>query len=56
MVRFLWNATRGYRLRPWASPITPDIFFHFVWSERKSLWSYLKWVGEMAKQKGRTSR
>jgi hypothetical protein len=72
MVRFLWNATRGYRLNPWASPylqwrietyagipagtITPDIFFRFVWAERRSLWIYLQWVGQMAKQNGRTGR
>jgi hypothetical protein len=72
MLRFLWNATRGYRLHPWASPylkwrietyagipaeaITREIFFHFVWSERRSLWTYLKWVGQMAKQNGRSDR
>ncbi len=60
MLRFLELATRGYRLRPWASPymrwrvetyagipaesITASIFFRFVWAERKSLWSYLLWV------------
>ena len=60
MLRFLWLATRGYRLRPWASPylrwrietyagipaetIDTRMFFQFVWAERKSLWTYLKWV------------
>jgi hypothetical protein len=63
MLRFLWIATRGYRLRPWASPylrwrietysgipaesITRSIFFRFIWQERKSLLLYLLWVGRM---------
>ncbi len=61
MLRFLILATRGYRLRPWASPylrwrietyagvpaesIDAQTFWRFVWSERQSLWTYLKWVG-----------
>jgi hypothetical protein len=61
--RFLWIASRGYRLRPWQSPylrwrietysgipaetITASIFFHYLWSERKSLWQYLRWVARM---------
>ena len=63
MLRFLWIATRGYRLRPWESPylrwrietysgipaesITPNSFFRFLWSERSSLWEYLLWVRRM---------
>jgi hypothetical protein len=65
MLRFLWIATRGYRLRPWRSPylrwrvetysgipaetITARSFFRFVWAERGSLWEYLLWVGEMSR-------
>ncbi len=60
MIPFLALATRGYRLRPWASPylrwrietyagipaesIDARIFWRFVWRERGSLWMYLKWV------------
>ncbi len=63
MLRFLWVATRGYRLRPWNSPylrwrietysgipaesITRESFLHFIWSERQSLWHYLRWVSRM---------
>ncbi len=51
MLRFLWNSSRGYRLRPWESPylrwrietysgipaesITNTAFFQFVWKERQ---------------------
>jgi hypothetical protein len=61
MLRFLALSTRGYLFRPWASPylrwrmetyagipaesIDFRIFWRFVWSERGSLWTYLKWVG-----------
>ena len=60
MLRFLWIATRGYRLRPWHSPylrwrietysglhaeqITSRDFWRFVWAERRSLLRYLVWV------------
>jgi hypothetical protein len=63
MLQFLWIATRGYRLRPWASPylrwrietysgvpaasITPGFFFRYLWTERVSLWRYLRWVSAM---------
>jgi hypothetical protein len=65
MLRFLWIATRGYRLRPWLSPylrwrietysgipaesITRQSFFQFVWSERSALWQYLRWVHRMSR-------
>ena len=65
MLRFLWLATRGYRLRPWASPylrwrietysgipaetITLRLFFQFLWAERASLWQYLRWVRRMSR-------
>jgi hypothetical protein len=64
MLRFLWIATRGYRLRPWRSPylrwrietysgipeesITRQSFFAFLRSERRSLWQYLRWVSRMS--------
>ena len=61
--RFVWQAGRGYRLRPWRSPylrwrietysglaadtITPRIFWRFVWDEHRQLAHYLRWTGEM---------
>ena len=63
MLRFLWRATRGYRLRPWRSPYLrwrietytgvkmTDIgfleFFEFTWKERKELFRFLQWTAEM---------
>lgn len=60
VLRFLWNSSKGYRLRPWESPylrwrietysgipaetITKTAFFQFLWKERRSLLQYLKWV------------
>ena len=60
MLRYLWRATAGYRLRPWKSPylrwrietysgmpadqISFAAFWKFVWRERRSLWRYLSWV------------
>ena len=57
MIRFLWTATRGYRLRPWRSPylrwrietycgwkadqITARDFWRFVWRYRSELWRFL---------------
>jgi hypothetical protein len=62
-LRFLWNATRGHRLAPWRSPyllwrvetycgvkvqqIGFLIFWEFVWRERRHLWRFLQWTGEM---------
>ena len=62
--RFLWKATRGYRLRPWASPYlrwrietywgwpadTVDFrrFWEFTWTQRRQMWTFLRWAGEMA--------
>lgn len=64
MLRFLWIATRGYRLRPWKSPylrwrietysgipaesIDRSEFVRFVWAERSSLCQYLRWVSRMS--------
>lgn len=60
---FLWDASRGYRRRPWASPyirwrmetysgmhadqIDKGAFWTFVRQERRRLLSFLKWAGEM---------
>ena len=61
--RFVWQAGRGYRLRPWRSPYlrwrietysgrkTEDLaaedFRRFLWSERRRLARYLRWTGAM---------
>jgi hypothetical protein len=63
--RFIWNATRGHRLRPWrseyikwrietysgmkADEITPTDMAHFVWREKGNLFRFLKWTGEIEK-------
>jgi len=63
MLRFLWRATRGYRLRPWRSPylrwrietfsgtpadqIGPSEFWRFVWERRHELWRFLRWAERM---------
>lgn len=63
VLRFLWNATRGHHFTPWRSPyllwrietytgvkmtqIGFLEFWEFSWRERKNLWRFLKWTGEM---------
>lgn len=63
MLRFLWYASRGYRLQPWNSPywrwrietysgipaetVDRPLFFQFLWRERRALWQYLRWVARM---------
>lgn len=63
VLRFLWQASRGHRLRPWRSPylrwrietfsgldaeaVDAKAFGQFVWRERRSLWRYLRWVATM---------
>src|ERR1700685_2301173 len=63
MLRFLWNSTRGHRIAPWRSPyllwrietftgvkmtqIGFLEFWGFLWTERTSLWRFLKWTAEM---------
>lgn len=64
MIGFLWKASRGYRLRPWASPylrwrmetywgmhaetITFAEFWRFLWQHRGEMWRFLRWAGRMA--------
>jgi len=61
--RFLWNATRGYRLFPWRSPylrwrletysglhadeITAGGMLRFLWKEKRQLLRFLRWTEEM---------
>lgn len=63
---FLADSTRGYRLRPWASPylrwrietysgkpvsqVDGRAFWGFVWRQRKELFRFLIWAGEMSDQ------
>ncbi len=62
-LRFLWVASRGYRLRPWRSPylrwrmetyaglraeqIGFREFWSFLWRERRRIRHFLQWVREM---------
>jgi hypothetical protein len=62
-LRFLWTATRGQRLRPWRSEYlkwrletftgkhAQDVglrdFWQFVYSERRQVLRYLRWLSEM---------
>jgi len=61
--RFLWTATRGHRLRPWrseylkwrletftgkpAEEVSTGDFGRFLFSERRQLLQFLRWLGEM---------
>ena len=63
-LRFLWTASRDYRLNPWRSPylrwrietfsgIPADSigfreFWRFTWREKSRLLRFLLWTGEMA--------
>ncbi len=63
--KFIWNATRGHRLRPWrseyikwrietysgmkADEISASEMLHFVWREKGNLFRFLKWTGEIEK-------
>jgi hypothetical protein len=63
MLAAVWRMSRGYRLRPWASPylrwrietyqgvhadqITFAMFWGFVWRERRQLLRYLRWADRM---------
>lgn len=64
MIGFAWQATKGYRLRPWASPylrwrvetywgipageMTSATFLRFAWRHRSDLLRFLRWQGRMA--------
>jgi hypothetical protein len=63
MLRFLWKASRGYRLAPWRSPyllwrietysglhadrMAPRDFWHFLWTHKSDLWRFLRWSSRM---------
>jgi hypothetical protein len=65
-LRFVWNATRGYRLRPWRSPflrwrvetysgqkaetLTTKNVLGFMWAEKWELLRFLRWTGTMQRE------
>jgi hypothetical protein len=65
-LRFVWNATRGYRLRPWRSPflrwrvetysgqkaetLTAMNVLGFLWVEKWELLRFLRWTGTMQRE------
>jgi hypothetical protein len=62
-IRFLWNATRGHRFRPWrsdylrwrietysgmkAETLTLRIIVGFAWQEKWRLLKFLFWTGKI---------
>ena len=72
MARILWRLTRGYRLRPWASPylrwrmetywgihaetIGFAQFWRFTWTKRREMLGYLRWAARMDAAAGAGSR
>jgi len=65
-LRFLWNATRGSRLRPWrseylrwrmetysgmwAEKMSVPDIFKFMWTSRYELLSFLAWTGRVQRE------
>ncbi|MGH9604106.1 MAG: hypothetical protein ACRD3N_00250 [Terracidiphilus sp.] len=65
-IRFLWNATRGHRLRPWrsdylrwrvetysgqrAETLTDRSVLSFLWASRWELVSFLAWTGQLERE------
>jgi hypothetical protein len=65
-IRFLWNATRGARLRPWrsdylrwrvetysghwAEKLTMREVLGFAWTSRWELLSFLWWTGRVQRE------
>jgi hypothetical protein len=63
VLRFLWTATRGHRLRPWrseylkwrletftgkhAEDVRAGDFWRFAVGERRQLLRFLRWLSEM---------
>ena len=70
-LRFVWNATRGSRFRPWRSPylrwrietysgmhaetLTARDVLLFTWRERAQLLRFLQWTREMDAKRGQNS-
>ena len=65
-LRFIWNATRGSRLKPWrseylrwrmetysgmwAEKMKLGEVLRFAWSSRRELMSYLLWTGRVQRE------
>ena len=65
-LRYYWITTRGYRLRPWASPylqwrletffgveaaeLDAGKFFRLMWRERVRMERFLEWVGKRRRE------
>jgi len=65
-LRFVWNTTRGHRLRPWrseylrwrvetysgkrAETLTARDVLGFLWTSRWELLSFLAWTGKMERE------
>jgi hypothetical protein len=65
-LRFLWNATRGHRFRPWkseylrwrvetfsgkwAEQVTASSFLSFFWTSRWELVSFLGWTHQLERE------
>lgn len=61
-----WITTKGYRLRPWASPyiqwrletfygpevahLTARKFFRLMWRDRARIERHMEWVAEMKRE------
>ncbi|HTZ90736.1 MAG TPA: hypothetical protein VMA71_10350 [Alloacidobacterium sp.] len=71
-LRFIWNATRGHRLRPWrseylkwrietysgkkAESLTAKDVISFLWAEKWNLMRFLRWTNEIDEFKKLSSR
>jgi hypothetical protein len=67
-LRFLWNATRGNRLRPWrsaylrwrletysgqkAETVQARDFWNLFWKEKRQFFRFLRWTREMRDYSG----
>lgn len=65
-LRFVWNATRGHRLKPWrseylrwrietysgmrAETLTGRSILHFLWETRGEILEFLLWTGRMQRE------
>lgn len=67
IVRFLWTATRGYRLQPWRSPylrwrmetfsgqhaetMTAASMGRLLWAEKLQFVRFLAWIGDVRQKR-----
>jgi hypothetical protein len=70
-IRFLWNATRGYRLAPWRSEylrwrvetysgrwaerLTDKDVLAFLWTSRWEFLNYLFWINRLDREVRKSS-